>query len=187
MVWSPPSVDERCPRSISADACSSIWRDRRARCRRECRRCRRRRPPAGSRRGHLQLRVVRPQQSRALPNVGRPESRPWPIADAGVERNADDRDVAALDVLDAGQPRECGQPGISRHDPTIDRSHRYAAAVFLVHLGHAHFRIVGVVASGQPITPYSEVMMTILPPSDRAHPGEHENTEPVGRSPCQLH
>jgi hypothetical protein len=52
---------------------------------------------------------------------------PWPIADAGVERNTDHRDVAAIDVFDARQPGERRQPGIAGHDLTVDRPDRLRA------------------------------------------------------------
>ena len=37
-----------------------------------------------------------------------------------------------------------GSRGFRILDPTVDRADRPAAAVFLIHLGQAHFRIVGV-------------------------------------------
>ena len=46
----------------------------------------------------LHLGVVRPQHAGALADVGGPETRTGPIADARVERDADDGHVAAGDV-----------------------------------------------------------------------------------------
>src|SRR5256885_1369325 len=78
-------------------------------------------------RGHVQRRVVRPQHARALPDVRGPESRTWPIADAGVERNPDDGDVVGIDVFDPRQPPERRQPRVSGYDATVDRADRLFA------------------------------------------------------------
>ena len=100
MVWSPPSVN---PGALGDEciACASICVHRCGDVERVGHHVARVDHLLGGERRHLQLRVVRPQQPRRLPDVGRPESCAGPIGDTGVERDADDGDVAVGHVLAA--------------------------------------------------------------------------------------
>ena len=71
-----------------------------------------------------QRRVVGAQQPRALPDVRRAEPRAGSVADAAVERDADDRDVETVDVLRARQPGERRQPRVPGNLRRVDRSDR---------------------------------------------------------------
>ena len=51
-------------------------------------------------------RVIRPQQLRRCADVGWTEARARAVGHAGVERDADDRDVGMADFVGAGQARE---------------------------------------------------------------------------------
>ena len=50
------------------------------------------------------------------------EPSTWSVRDAGVEWDADDSAVEALDVLEARQARECGEPGVPRNLHSVDRA-----------------------------------------------------------------
>src|SRR5947208_10530908 len=54
----------------------------------------------------LMLDVVRPQEARRFPDGGRPEAASHPIADAGVEWDAEDGRVDAVHLADLRQAHE---------------------------------------------------------------------------------
>ena len=62
---------------------------------------------------HVLRRVVRPQQLRRVADVPGTEPGARPVADAGVERHAQDRDVRAGHLVDPRQPGEGGRPGVA--------------------------------------------------------------------------
>ena len=56
--------------------------------------------------------------------MARPEPRPGPVRDAGVERDADDRDIGVGDLVGAGKAGEGGRTRVARHAGGIDGSDR---------------------------------------------------------------
>ena len=64
--------------------------------------------------------VVGAEEARGLAHVRRTEAGAGPVAHAAVEGHADDRDVGATDLVEAGEARERGDAGEARHDARID-------------------------------------------------------------------
>ena len=80
-------------------------------------------------RAGFQPRVVGPEQLRPVPHGGGAEPRPRAVRDAGVERDAGDRDGRAPDVLQARQPGErvgTREPG---HPAAVRRAGHVAVSV----------------------------------------------------------
>jgi hypothetical protein len=68
--------------------------------------------------------MVRPEESRPVPDGVRAEAGSRPVGDAAVEGDAEDGDVAGVDVLAAREPREGGRPREARDLERVDRPHR---------------------------------------------------------------
>jgi hypothetical protein len=75
---------------------------------------------AGGERRHPQGRVVRAQQPGGLPDVTRAEAGAGPVADPGIERDAEDRDVGPRHVAQPRQPGERRLAAVPRHDRGVD-------------------------------------------------------------------
>lgn len=74
---------------------------------------------------HLVDRVeLRPEHPRCLTYRMRPEPRTRPEAHSGVERDPEDRDVAAVEVLQLRQANEGRRSRVSGHDGAADRLDR---------------------------------------------------------------
>ena len=67
----------------------------------------------------VELRVVRAQQPRALPDRLGPEPRARPVRDAAVERDAEHGHREPVDLVDSGQARERRRAGEPRHAQRI--------------------------------------------------------------------
>src|SRR6266571_3273890 len=105
--------------------------------------------------------MVRAQQPGAGTDVRRAEACPGPVSDTAVERHADDGDLAALDLVVAGEPRERGRPGEAGNGPRVDRSARRLARR-VVQLPVPGILVVEVAGIG-PVA----VLVQRLPPSVR--------------------
>ena len=53
-----------------------------------------------------------------------PKRAPGPVADAGVERDAEHRDVGSGHLVDPREPGERGRSGVAGDPGGIDRSYR---------------------------------------------------------------
>jgi hypothetical protein len=61
--------------------------------------------------GHVLSRVIWPEQLRGGPDVAGSEAGPGPVADSGVERDAEHRNIGSGDLVDPREPGERGRCG----------------------------------------------------------------------------
>lgn len=71
-------------------------------------------------RRHAGRRVVRPEQPGGLPDVRGTEPRTRAVADPGVERDAEDRDIRSWHVGQPGQPGERRLTAVPRYLGRVD-------------------------------------------------------------------